>query len=71
MEELSKFAGNKSECPYVATKKVVRYLRQEPEKAIIWLSIEPKMTLPVRSIIPKLDMDTRIPGAINTCEDVT
>ena len=32
---------------------------------------EPKMTLPVGSIIPKLDMDTQISGAINTWESLT
>ena len=68
--EISKFSDNPEECHYVAIKKVVRYLRKNTEKGIIWLRKEPKTTLLVGSIIPKVEMDTQIPGEINPCEAV-
>ena len=71
VEELSKFADNLAECHYVAIKRVVSYLRQDQEKGNFWWMKEPKTTLPVVTIIPKMDMDTQIPGAIITCEGVT
>ena len=37
---------------------------------MIWWRKEPKMNLPEVVIIPKVDMDTQIRGAINSCEDV-
>ena len=63
--ELSKFAYSLEEYHYVAIKIVVRCLRQGREKIIIWWRGKPKMTLPVRSFIPKIDMETQLPGAIN------
>ena len=69
--EISKFSDNPEECHYVAIKKVVRYLRKNTEKGIIWLRKEPKMTLPLGIILPKVDMDTKITGAINPCESIT
>ena len=52
-------------------KRVVGYLMKDPEKGIIWWRKEPKTTLIVGSIIPKVDMDNQVPGAINPCEAVT
>ena len=69
--ELLKLSGNQSECHCVSIKRVVRYLSQELIKGIIWRRKESKITLPFGSIIPKVEMDTQIPGAINTCESMT
>ena len=44
---------------------------QDPENGIFWWRKESKTTLPVGSIIPKVDMDTQIPDEINTCESMT
>ena len=55
----------------MAIKSVVSYLMQDPENGIAWLRKEPEMTLPVVIIISKVDMDTQVPDAINTCEYVT
>ena len=37
---------------------------------MFWWRKEPKMTLPVGSIITKVDMDTQVTVAINPCEAV-
>ena len=71
VSELPKFADNSAECHYLAIKRVVRYLRQEPEKGIIWWRKEPKMTLPVGIIIPNVEMEYQLPGEMNPCESVT
>ena len=55
----------------MAINIVVGYLRQDPEKDIIWWRKETKMTLTVGIIIPKVDIDTKIPGETDPFEDVT
>ena len=70
VEELSEFSDNTAEYHYVEIKRVVRYLSQYPEKGMFWCRKEPKMTLTVRIIIPKVDMETQRPDEINLCEAV-
>ena len=71
VSDLSKFSDIPAEWHYVVIRRVVRYLIKDPEKVIIWWSEEPKITLPVRSIVPKVYIENQEPGAINPCEDVT
>ena len=69
--KLHNFSYNPEDFHFAEIKRVVRYLRQDPEKGIIWWRKESRITLPVGSIIPKVDMDTQIPCATNTNEAVT
>ena len=41
--ELSRFSDSQAECNYVAINRVVRYLRQDPKRGIIWWRKEEKI----------------------------
>ena len=49
----------------------MRKSRKDAGKVIILWRKEPKLTLPVSSIITKVDIDAEIPGATNPFESVT